>query len=174
MSLKKETKKELALKKVLTGAHHDFAKGLKAHAFFKVNNRDVSGDLVQDTFIKTWTYLVKGGKIEIMKAFLYHVLNNLIVDEYRKRKTSSLEVLLEKGFEPSINDSERLTNVLDGKVAILLIKKLPEKYQKVMRMKYIQMLSLQEISLITGQTKNAIAVQLHRGLEKLKKLYNHT
>lgn len=32
-----------------------------------------------------------------MKAFPYHVLNNLIVDEYRKRKTASLDDLLEKG-----------------------------------------------------------------------------
>lgn len=174
MPLKKETRKETALKKILTVAHQDFEKGLRSHAFFKVNNHDVSGDLVQDTFIKTWAYLVKGGKIEIMKAFLYHVLNNLIVDEYRKRKTSSLEVLLEKGFEPSSDDSERLTNVLDGKVAILLIKKLPEKYQKVMKMRYIQLLSLKEISLITGQSKNTVAVQAHRGLEKLKLLYNHT
>ena len=41
-----------------------------------------------------------------------------------------------------------------------------------MRMKYNQDLSLTEMSLITGQTKNAMAVQLHRGLEKLKVLYD--
>jgi RNA polymerase sigma-70 factor (ECF subfamily) len=114
---------------------------------------------------------VKGGKVDIMKAFLYHVLNNLIVDEYRKRKTTSLDVLLEKGYEPSVDDSERLLNVLDGKSALFLTQRLPEKYRKVMRMRYMQELSLKEMSLITGQSKNAIAVQLHRGLEKLKLLY---
>ncbi len=31
-------------------------------------------------------------------------------------------------------------------------------------------LSLREMSLITGQSKNTIAVQVHRGLEKLNKL----
>jgi DNA-directed RNA polymerase specialized sigma24 family protein len=41
---------------------------------------------------------------------------------------------------------------------------LPEKYKKVMRMKYVQLLNLEEISLLLGQTKNATAVQLHRGL----------
>ena len=81
--------------------------------------------------------------------------------------------MLEKGFEPSANDPpEHLFNVLDGKAALPLISLLPETYQKVMRMKYIQDLTLQEISLITGQSKNAIAVQIHRGLEKLKLLYN--
>ncbi len=41
-------------------------------------------------------------------------------------------------------------------------------------MKYMQDLSLKEISILTGQSKNTIAVQLHRGLEKLKILYKHT
>ena len=65
-------------------AHNDYEKGLNARAFFKLSNHETGEDLVQHTFMKTWIYLVKGGKIEIMKAFLYHILNNLIVDEYRK------------------------------------------------------------------------------------------
>lgn len=157
---------------VLTGAHKDYEKGMNAYSFFKVQNRATSADLVQDTFMKTWSYLVKGGKIDVMKAFLYHILNNLIVDEYRKHKMTSLDVLLEKGFEPSVDRSESLLNILDGKEALILIQRLPLGYQKVMRMKYVQDLSLQEMSLLTGQTKNTVAVQLHRGLGKLKLLYN--
>jgi RNA polymerase sigma-70 factor (ECF subfamily) len=154
-----------------TLAHLDFEKGLNAHAFFKLHDHATGNDLVQDTFIKTWSYLVRGGKIDVMKAFLYHVLNNLIVDEYRKRKTSSLDVLMESGFEPNTGSSARFMDTLDGKAALLLIARLPATYQKVMRMRYVQELSLKEMSLITGQSTNAIAVQAHRGLEKLKALY---
>lgn len=155
----------------MTDAHNDYKKALGSHAFFKTQNRAISEDLVQDTFIKTWGYLIKGGKIDIMRAFLYHILNNLIVDEYRKNKTSSLDALLEKGFEPGIDQSDKLLDVLDGKTALLLIQRLPVKYQKIMRMRYTQDMSLKEMSLITGQSKNTIAVQAHRGLEKLKKMY---
>ncbi|MFZ3020002.1 MAG: RNA polymerase sigma factor [Minisyncoccia bacterium] len=155
----------------LTDAHTSFNTALNAHAFFKVHDHKVGEDLVQDTFMKTWAYLVKGGEIEVMKAFLYHILNNLIIDQYRKHKTASLDELLESGFEPSENHSETLMNNLDGKAAMLLIHRLPFSYQKIMRMKYIQDLSLTEMSLITGQTKNTIAVKVHRGLEKLKILY---
>ena len=170
MTPKQKTERE----KILTVAHHDFEKGLNSRAFFKLNNKEAGVDMVQDTFMKTWKYLVKGGKIDVMKAFLYHILNNLIIDEYRKRKTVSLDNLIEKGYEPNEEDnSQKLLNFLDGKKALLLIKDLPEKYQKVMRMRFKQMLTLKEISILTGQTKNAIAVQLHRGLEKLKELYNH-
>jgi len=160
-------------------AHRDFEKGLNLRAFFKTQDHALGEDLVQDTFMKTWSYLVRGGKIDVMKAFLYHILNNLIVDEYRKRKhrATSLDVLVDKGFEPSedasagISHSNRYFDTIDGKAALLLIHRLPETYKKVMRMRYMQDLSLSEMSLITGQSKNAIAVQLHRGLEKLKLMY---
>ena len=164
-------KEEVEQKLILTVAHRDYEKKLNLHAFLKTHNRALGEDLVQDTFIKTWSYLVKGGKIDLMKAFLYHVLNNLIIDEYRKHKAVSLDLLLEKGFEPSVGDSERLLDVLDGKSALLLIQRLPITYQKVMRMRYVQDLSIKEISILTGQSKNSIAVQAHRGLEKLKVLY---
>ena len=165
-------KQNIRRQAILASAHKDFEKGLNLHAFFKVHDNAIGQDLVQDTFMKTWAYLVKGGKIDMMKAFLYHVLNNLIIDEYRKHKAISLDALLEEGFEPSTGQSSRLFNVLDAKAAVLLIDSLPVAYQNVMRMRYIQDLSLKEMSSITGQTKNTIAVQIHRGLDKLKVLYN--
>jgi RNA polymerase sigma-70 factor (ECF subfamily) len=166
-------KQEVERQAVLSSAHIDYAKGLRSHAFFKLNSHAMSDDLVQDTFTKTWRYLARDGKIDVMKAFLYHILNNLIVDEYRKRKLLSLDTLLTKGYEPSADYSDRLIDTLDGKTALLLIQRLPVMYQKVMRMRYMQDLSLAEMSLVTGQSRNTIAVQLHRGLAKLKLLYNH-
>lgn len=156
---------------VLTNAYNIYSKSLSAYAFYKVSNHEKSEDLVQDTFLKTWKYLVKGGKINIMRAFLYHILNDLIVDQYRKYKTVSLDYLIQKGFEPSVDYSESISNNFDGKVAIFLIKDLPEKYQKVMSMRYVEDLSIKEISLITKESNNTVAVQLHRGLGKIKKLY---
>ena len=166
-------KKETAIRRSeLSVAHHDYATGLNLRAFFKINDHAKGEDMVQETFMKTWSYLVKGGKIDTMKAFLYHILNNLIIDEYRKHKTSSLDSMLEKGFEPKTgDDSGNLINILDGRAALILIARLPEKYQKVMRMKYVQDLTLAEMSLLTGMTKNALGVRLHRGIEKLKILY---
>lgn len=119
----------------------------------------------------SFSYKTRGGKIDVMKAFLYHVLNHLIIDEYRKRKAVSLEILVENGFEPSIDDSERLFNSIDGKAAALLIQRLPLAYRKIIHMRYMQDLSLTEMSTATGLTKNTMAVQVHRGLEKLKILY---
>lgn len=156
---------------ILTQANHDHNRGLNVHAFFRVDNKDIGKELVQETFLKTWTYLIKGGKIDLMKSFLYHVLNDLVVDHYRKQKTVSLDKLAESGFEPSTDSTGRLFDNLDGKEVMLLINSLPAKYQAVMRMRYVQDLSVTEMSLITGLSKNAIAVHAHRGMEKLKLLY---
>jgi len=164
-------KHETELRSLLTLAHQDHHKGLIKLSLFKLNDKEISEDIVQDTFMKTWRYLVRGGKIDLMKAFLYHILNDLVVDEYRKRKPISLDALLDKGFDPSAGDVDRLMNELDGREAARLIMKLPQKYQKIMLMRYVRDLTLEEMSLITGDTRNAVAVQAHRGLERLKKIY---
>lgn len=118
-------------------------KGLSARAIFKVTNIEKSEDLVQDTFLKTWKYIVKGGKIVIMKAFLYHILNDLIIDEYRKKKSISLESIMKKGFEPSFDDSSKSESNFDTKVAVALIDRLPQKYQKIISMRFVEDMSLE-------------------------------
>lgn len=161
-------KKQLAIKSDMTKAHGLYENALTKRAVFKTSNTDLGDDLVQTTFLKTLLYLQKGGQIDTMRAFLNRILNDLIVDEYRKRKTVSLDTLLENGFEPSTDDYERHIDILDGQKVILLIDQLPKKYQRVMRMKYVQGLSLKEMSILTNQTQNTISVQSYRGLKKLK------
>jgi len=136
-----------------------------------VSNKDLSEDLVQITFLKTWQYLIKEGKIDHIKAFLFHILNNLIIDEYRKEKPVSLDLLSEGGFQVVIDDSERLFNMIDGKTAILMIPLLSDKYRKVISMRYEEDLSIKEIAIATKQSQNTVVVQIHRGVEKLAVLF---
>lgn len=154
-------------------AHDNNQHNLLRRALYKTNDGEVSQDLVQTTFLKTLVYLQKGGKIDLMRSFLNHVLNDLIVDEYRSRKNKmvSLDILLENGFEPGSDEFERYINIFDGKGVVLLIPQLPKKYEVVIRLRYLRGLSLKEIAQITGQSENTVAVQSHRGLIKLRNLY---
>lgn len=158
--------------RALSVAHHDYTKSLNAYATYKLHDVVIGENLVQDTFMKTWVYLVKGGKIAMMKAFLYHILNNLIVDEYRKdkHKMESLDMLVENGFEPKDEHSDNLVDYLDGKSIMRRIIELPLKYKKVMNMRFVQSMTLEDISIATGKTKNSIGVQIHRGIIKLRAL----
>lgn len=155
----------------LSVAYGDNKDNLLRRALYKTSNQEVSKDLVQTTFLKTLLYLQKGGKVELMRSFLNHILADLIVDEYRKNKTLSLDSLLEKGFEPDYTDFEKNIDMLDGKSLALLIPQLPQKYEIVIRLRYLEGLSLKEIGVITSQSENTVAVQVHRGLAKLKELY---
>ncbi len=148
-------------------------KDLTVHANYKLNNAETSEDLVQVTFMKTWAYLVKGGQIHLMRAFLYHVLNDLITDEYRKKKSVSLDALMDDGYEPTAakDEEELLYAHFDAAAVIRLISKLPPKYQKIMYLRYVQNLTLTEMAAETGQSKNTLAVQSHRGLEKVKEIF---
>lgn len=145
---------------------------LLKHAKYKVSDVELSEDLVQETYLKAWKYLVNGGKIETMKTFLYQVLNNLIIDQYRKRKDSSLDFLLEEGgFEPHIDEREGLMTTLEGRDLFQKIEDLPEPYRELMKMRYVEDLTLDEMALITGKNKNTLSVNLHRGADKLRELY---
>ncbi len=44
---------ETKLKHELSDAHVTYVKGLNAYAFYKLHNREVSEDVVQDAFAKT-------------------------------------------------------------------------------------------------------------------------
>ena len=152
---------------VLAQAYKDFGKSLHNRSCFKVSDRALADDLVQTTFLKAWEFLVQSGKIDSMKAFLFHVLNNLIVDEYRKKKSSSLDLMVENGFQVAIDDSQTLVNEMDGRTATMLIPLLPEKYRNVVSMRYIDDMQLKEIANLTQQSENTAVVQIRRGIHKL-------
>ena len=54
--------------------------------------------------------------------------------------------------------------------AIEQVAKLPEKYRDVLMLRYVDDLSVAEISVIIAETENNVSVRIHRGLEKLKNI----
>lgn len=96
-----------------------------------------------------------------------------MIDHYRKRKPeSSLDILEEdSGFEPGVDETQSMMDKIDGEEALKLLDRLPEIYKEVIFMKYVEELTLSEISEIVGETENTIAVRIHRGIGKLRKLY---
>jgi RNA polymerase sigma-70 factor (ECF subfamily) len=81
--------------------------------------------------------------------------------------------MMEDGFEPASDNHDAFIDQLDGERALLLVKQLPDAYRDVVFMRYVDELSLEEISEITGESKNAVTVRVHRGIKKLQALYEH-
>ncbi len=156
-------------------AFEDLAGALFRHGFFRVGDRELARDLVQDTFTKTWDYLGKGNTIDEFKPFLFRTLNNLIIDEYRKKKTESLDALLESDVplgafeELKSGGLLELEIELDAKRLHTSVAAMPEQYRTVVVMRYIDGLSPQEIAKMLDENVNVISVRIHRGIAWLRK-----
>jgi len=157
----------------LERAYEEHADGLFRYGVFKLSDREQAEDLLQETFVRAWKYVSSNEAVGNFKAFLYKIMSNLIIDEYRKRKPiDSLDAMGDAdGFDPPFDDTERWFDAIDGERAVALIARVPPPYSEAVFMRYVQELTLREISEITGERENTVAVHIHRGLDRLRTLY---
>lgn len=152
-------------------AYDDLSDAIFRHCWFKIGDRERAKDLMQEVFTKSWKYIVEGAEIKNLRPFLYKVANNLIIDEYRKKRELSLESLSNEGFEPADNSFKKDVEIsIDAKLAVNLINKLNPKYKEIILMRYVDDLSPGDIAEITGESKNNISVKIHRGVKELKEI----
>lgn len=157
-------------------AFDEYADVLYRHCYFRVSDQERAKDIVADTFMRTWDYLSKGKEIDNFRPFLYRTLNNLIIDEYRKKKSESLDALLddhdvpEGAFDELVESSlEEVEFTLDAKRIPLLLEQMPEKHREVVIMRYVDGLLPAEIADILKEPVNTISVRIHRGMTWLSK-----
>jgi len=156
-------------------AFDEYNDALFRHAYLRISNREKAVDLVHDTFTKVWSYLRGGYEIDNFRPFLYKVLNNLIIDEYRRRKESSLDALLEmegvdEGSFEELSEStvEAMAATIDGRKAFELLIELPDQYREVIILRFVDQLGPREISELIEESENVVSVRIHRGLKMLR------
>jgi len=156
-------------------AYDEYNNALFRHAYLRISDREKAIDLVHDTFTKVWSYIRGGYPVDSFRPFLYKVLNNLIIDEYRRRKEASLDALLEmegvdEGSFDDLTESsvETLAATIDGQKAFLLLGELPDQYREVIILRFVDQLGPKEISELIEESENTISVRIHRGLRLLR------
>ena len=156
-------------------AFEEYSDALFRHASLRISNRERAIDVVHDTYTKVWSYIKSGHEIDSYRSFLYKVLNNLIIDEYRKQKELSLDALLEEEgtdegdfSELSESTTEALAATIDGRQAFLLVKDLPEEYREVIIFRFVDGLGPKEIAELIEETENVVSVRIHRALKILR------
>lgn len=156
-------------------AFDEYADALFRHAVYRLSDRERAIEIVHDTFTKVWGYIRNGHEIEAYKPFLYKVVNNLIIDEYRKRKELSLDALLaeegtDEGSFAELHEGsiDELTFSLDAKKAADLIHELPLNYREVITLRFVDGLGPREISELIEETENVVSVRIHRALKLLR------
>jgi len=155
-----------------TNAFQKHSDALFRHSYFRVSDRQVSIDLVHDAFTKTWIQITKGETILNFQSYLYHVLNNLIIDYYRKKKSLSLDALSDGGFEPEGSGASEIEAQSEHALVMRHLEKLPERDRDVVVMRYIDGLQVKQIASVIGEEENNVSVRLHRAVKKLKSYFN--
>ncbi len=162
-------------------AYDDYADALFRHCMFRLSHRERALELVQDTFMKAWDTAQSGEKIKNWRALLYKYLNNLIIDEYRKKKQSSLDNLLEQdGISEDTftelnsgslkSEIDRVSAELDAIALHNAINKLKDNYRRVIILRFIDGLKVKEVAQILQESQNSVSVRINRATKKLEQI----
>ena len=141
------------------------------YIYYRVDNA-IAEDLTEDTFLKVWQNLKKYKKKRKnpFSSWVFRIAHNLIVDYYRKNRVieeiNDNIVDTDKDNSPEEKTHTKLTNIRLRKV----IRRLPDNYQEIIILKYINELDNKEISAAIGKSESTIRTIQFRALEKLRSM----
>ena len=163
-------------KEVFTKVYDDNVSDIHRFVYFKIGSREEANDLTSIIFLKTWDHIQKNTleDAKTLRALLYKVARNAIIDYYRE-KGSQKPISLDDEKNPvdiasDINQDEKLDQDTDLKRIISQLPFLKEEYREIIIMRFINDLSLEEISDVTQKSRGNVRVLLHRALTALKEL----
>lgn len=165
--------KEEMLKQKFLNIYEAESDSVFRYCLFRISNQEMAVDLTQDVFMKFWDSLRKGLDIRNEKAFIFMIARNLVIDFYRKKKSVSLDAILEdnedsgvmissEGLKENIEMSSEARFVLDK------ISSLPSSDQQIVYLRFIEDLKPKDIAEVLGISPNAVSVRLIRAMDKLR------
>lgn len=144
--------------------------------YFKVGNREEAEDLCSAMFLKAWHYILKNSLKDhkTLKALLYKISRNLIIDHYRKTKNRETISLDDENGIKLADEKQNLNYDLELKADLLVLEtKLPElkdEYREVIILRFINELSIKEIAEVLDKSRGSVRVLIYRSLNALKEL----
>ena len=148
--------------------------------FSKIQDRDATEDVFQDTFIKVIRTLKRGNYNEQGKflPWVMRIAHNLVIDYFRKnnrmpkfRNNGDFDIFSVISDESPNAESKIVENQIADQVRILL-EELPEDQKAVIKMRIYQDMSFKEISENTGVSINTALGRMRYGLINLRKMIN--
>ena len=146
--------------------------------FSKIQDRDATEDIFQDTFIKVIRTLKCGNYNEQGKflPWVMRIAHNLVIDYFRKnnrmprfKNKGDFDIFSILSDESPNAENKIVENQIAHHVRILL-DELPEDQKKVIKMRIYQDMSFKEISENTGVSINTALGRMRYGLINLRKM----
>ncbi len=149
------------------------------HTLMKmVRNADDAEDLMIEAFAKAFKNLPKFKKDYTFSTWLFRIATNNCIDFIRKKKLDTLSINTaytdDSGEsvdldirDENLNPQERAITQQKVEFVRTFVSLLPEKYQRLVEMRYFDELSYEEIAEQLAAPLGTVKAQLHRARELL-------
>lgn len=144
-----------------------------------LGNKEEAEDICQETFIRVYTNIDKYNDKHKFSTWLYKIATNLCIDRIRKNKKNifSLDNNGDNGEnidwysvvpDSRLNPEEEAIMNEQKHLIQLSFEGLPVKYRTIMILRYVDELTLLEISEVLDLPVTTIKTRLHRGREYMR------
>ncbi|WP_223703149.1 RNA polymerase sigma factor SigW [Sutcliffiella deserti] len=148
-----------------------------------VGNAHEAEDVAQEAFIRAYININSYDINRKFSTWLYRIATNLTIDRIRKKKpdyyldaevagTDGLTMYSQVAADIALPEEEVESLELQNEIQRQILK-LPDKYRSVIVLKYIDELSLIEISEILEIPVGTVKTRIHRGREALRQQLRH-
>ncbi|OGL73880.1 hypothetical protein A3E39_01395 [Candidatus Uhrbacteria bacterium RIFCSPHIGHO2_12_FULL_60_25] len=145
----------------------------------KLPSKEDAEDLTSDTFLKCWRYVQEHRAIGDIRALLYQIARNAVIDWYRQRAANpsrTLAVTFQASETSSFasgdpSDAGQSKAVIEARADLALImgklERLKDEYRDVIMLRLIDGLPFNIIGEILGKTTGNVRVVYHRAKKAL-------
>lgn len=161
--------------RVFCDLYDEFFPKIYAYTIRRVGDRDIAEDIVAATFEKVFLHLERFDPGQgTFQAWIYRITTNQIIDHTRKMKrvvVTPPEAMPDKAT-PAHTDAMSVMMVDESEADVrAVLARLPERYQRILLLKFFSELSNQEIAGTLAITPINAGVLLHRALKRFHTLY---
>jgi RNA polymerase sigma-70 factor (ECF subfamily) len=139
------------------------------YVYSKVGNREEAEDLTSQIFIKAVRGVDHNRGAQSIQKWLFQVARTTIADYWRtyyRTTASSLEELLEAGWEGPAEEEAVFTSSQPIERVQRILQLLPEHYREVLTCRFLLSLSIRETALRMGLTEANVKVLQFRALKR--------
>ena len=150
--------------------YKQYAKPIYRYIYFRIGNEEQAEDLMQDVFLK-FIEVADKERITKLKAYLYKIAKNLIIDFYREQaKVVKIDIAKMQELVSSLGQSATESRIELEMMGQAIIK-LKDQWQELIFLRYIEGLEYEEMAEMLNKSENYIRVNLHRARKELNKLF---
>ena len=151
-----------------TKLFYEHSDALYRFAYFRVSDEEQAQDIVSMVFAKAWEKRETcDGKNPT--AWLYTIARNIIIDGYRKTDPKRLDDIEEPAEIDSTADN--LDAEREKRLLAEAMNTLDDDVREIVHWRYIERLSVREVSVRSGMSEANVRVIQHRALKQLRKWY---